>query len=254
MKAVLIEADTISSAWSRLIYEIYKNGEDHKPDYSTGTRRLHATVVINDVNVDQVNSFVPFGENLIKKYKEELTEEYADWYVSLPDDDRRKFDYCYAKQLFRYGETAYNTLSENVKNLRVGSRRHVGVLWENEVHIPKFEDQPCWIAYKLELLNETDVRLYILYRSWDAFGGFPANLPAIVEGFKKVFRENDMPYRIESLMATGWDTHIHEADLQAVENIFKTAELCPRCGNIAAKHAFISTTKGRVCLQCKSRM
>ena len=127
MKAVLIEADTISSAWSRLIYEIYKNGEDHKPDYSTGTRRLHATVVINDVNADQVNSFVPFGENLIKKYKEELTEEYADWYVSLPDDDRRKFDYCYAKQLFRYGETAYNTLSENVKNLRVGSRRHVGV-------------------------------------------------------------------------------------------------------------------------------
>ncbi|MGD9780482.1 MAG: thymidylate synthase, partial [Methanomethylovorans sp.] len=88
MKAVLIEADTISSAWSRLIYEIYKNGEDHKPDYSTGTRRLHATVVINDDNADQVNSFVPIGENLRKKYKEELTEEYADWDVSLPDDDR----------------------------------------------------------------------------------------------------------------------------------------------------------------------
>ena len=254
VEAVLIKAKNISSAWSQLIYEIYKKGEEHKPDYKTTTKRVHATIYIDDVNNDQVCSAVPFGENLIKKYKEELTEEYAEWYVSLPEDDKRKFDYCYAKQLFRYGETAYNTLSANILNLRPGSRRHVGVLWENEVHIPKFEDQPCWIAYKIELLDSTNVRICILYRSWDAFGGFPANIPAIVEGIKKVFKENSLPYVISSLIATGWDTHIYEADLQAVERILKTHDLCPLCGSFALKHSFMQTTKGRVCPGCKKSM
>jgi thymidylate synthase len=254
MEAVLIKAKSISSAWSQLIYEIYQKGELHKPDYKSTTKRVHATIYIEDVNNNQVNQAVPFGENLITKYKEELTEEYADWYISLPEDDKRKFDYCYAKQLFRYGKAAYDTLNANAANMRPGSRRHVGVLWENEVHIPKFEDQPCWIAYKVELLDEKQVRLYILYRSWDAFGGFPANIPAIVEGFKKVFREQKLPYEINSLIATGWDTHIYEADLQAVEKIFRTNELCPLCRCITPKHSFIQTTKGRACPDCKKKM
>ncbi|WP_407356023.1 thymidylate synthase [Methanolobus sp. WCC5] len=254
METVLIKARTISSAWSQLIHEIYHKGEVHKPDYGTMTKRVHATIYIEDVNNRQVNAAVPFGENLIKKYKEELTEEYADWYVSLAEDDKRKFDYCYAKQLFRYGETAYNTLQNNVKNIRPGSRRHVGVLWENEVHIPKYEDQPCWIAYKIELLNDKQVRIYILYRSWDAFGGFPANIPAIVEGFKKVFREQNLSFEIESLIATGWDTHIYESDLQAVEKILRINELCPICRCLTPKHSFIQTTKGKACPECKKSM
>jgi thymidylate synthase len=254
MEAILIKAKTISSAWSQLIHQIHINGEWHKPDYGTPTKRIHATIQIEDVNNNQVSSAVPFGKNLIEKYKEELTEEYADWYMSIPEGDQRKFDYCYAKQLFRYGEHAYDTVNANINNLRQGSRRHVGILWENETHIPKFEDQPCWIAYKIEQLNEKQVRLYILYRSWDAFGGFPANIPAIVEGFKKAIREHDLPYEIESLIATGWDTHIYEADLQAVEKIFKANELCPLCQCITPKHALISTPKGRACPDCKKLM
>jgi thymidylate synthase len=239
MEAVLIKGKTIASAWSQLIREIYEKGEEHKPDYKTMTKRVHATICIEDVNNNQVSPAVPFGENLIAKYKEELTEEYADWYSSLEDDDKRKFDYCYAKQLFRYGQAAYDSVNANVSNLRPGSRRHVGVLWENETHIPKFEDQPCWIAYKLEQLNDTQVRIYLLYRSWDAFGGFPANIPAIVEGFKKVFKEHELDIEIESLIATGWDTHIYDTDLQAVEKIFKTNELCPL---------------GKACPECKKSM
>jgi len=254
MESVLIKAPTIRSAWEQLLNKIYANGEIHQPDYKTKTRRVHATIHIKDVDNDQVSPFTPFGDNLIKKYKEELTEEYADWYMSLPEDDKRKFDYCYAKQLFRYGEAAYNTLKENVRNLRPGSRRHVGVLWENEVHIPKYEDQPCWIAYKVELINEKQIRLYIVYRSWDAFGGFPANIPAIVEGFKKVIEEEGFDYEIESLIATGWDTHVYDTDMDSVEKILKENVFCSACNCLHPKHALVSTPKGRVCLECKKKM
>ena len=42
MEAVLIKGKTIASAWSQLIREIYEKGEEHKPDYKTTTRRVHA--------------------------------------------------------------------------------------------------------------------------------------------------------------------------------------------------------------------
>ena len=65
------------------------------------------------------------------------------------------------------------------------------------------------------------------------------------------FTEHELDYEIESLIATGWDTHIYEADLQAVEKIFKTNELCPVCQCITPKHSLISTPKGRACPDCK---
>lgn len=254
MEAVLIQAPSIRSAWEQLICKILEKGEIHQPDYKTKTTRVHATLHIEDVHKNQISPFVPFGDNLIKKYKEELTEQYAEWYVSLPDDDKRKFDYCYAKQLFLYGQGHFNSLRENIQQLRPGSRRHVGVLWENEVHVQKYEDQPCWIAYKLEQINDTELQLYILYRSWDAYGGVPANLPAIIYGIEKILEEENSPLRIKSLFATGWDTHIYESDKKAAEKVIKNNKFCPVCHELQPKHSLIPTPKGPICTECKKQL
>lgn len=254
MKSILIKAPTIRSAWEQLLSEIHATKELHQPDYKTKTSRVHATIQIDNVHDHQISPFVPFGENMIRQYKEELTEEYANWYTALPDDDQRKFDYCYAKQLFLYGKDNYNSLRENIRHLRPGSRRHVGVLWENEVHIPKFEDQPCWIAYKIEQINDTGLQLYILYRSWDAFGGFPANIPAIVHGIEKILEEESSPLRIESLIATGWDTHVYDTDMGTVEKILRENAFCSVCNELHPKHALVTATKGRMCMECKGKM
>ena len=254
MECILIKAPTIRSAWEQLLRQICDNGEIHQPDYKTKTHRVHATLQIENVHNHQVSPFVPFGENMIKTYKKELTKEYAEWYVSLPNDDKRKFDYCYAKQLFLYGKEHYNSLRENIRSLRPGSRRHVGVLWENEIHIPKFEDQPCWIAYKIEQVSETGVQLYILYRSWDAFGGFPANLPAIVDGIEKILEEEGTGLKIESLIATGWDTHVYETDIEIVKQILQKNGFCSICKELSPKHALLPIPKGHVCMNCKEKL
>lgn len=247
---ILVEAPTIASAWCKIIQAINTLGEVHNPDYGTPTKRVHLTVKISDVHNRQVSELLPFGSKSIEKYKEELTEEYADYYLALKDDDPAKFVYCYAKQLYNYGQNNFNTLRENIRNLRPGSRRHVGVLWENEIHIPQYEDQPCWIAYKLEVINEHEVRLFILYRSWDAFGGLPANLPAIVYGVEKVLDEGGTGYKIGELIATGWDAHIYDSDMQTVENILKTSDWCRRCQELHKKQLMVMRDKGNICERC----
>lgn len=246
----LIESDTISSAWCHVIETISKHGEHHVSDYGVPTKRIHLTLKIKDVHTRQASEQLPFGTMSLDKYKAELTEEYSNWYTSLAPDDPRRFVYCYAKQLFQYGSSEYNTLRENIKNLRAGSRRHVGVLWENELHIPTHEDQPCWIAYKLEVMDAKHVRLFILYRSWDAFGGLPANLPAIVYGVEKVLSEEGTGYTIGELLATGWDAHIYEPDMQAVENIIRSSDWCYRCDELKPRSKMVMRDRGCICSEC----
>lgn len=245
-----IQATSIASAWCKLISEIYNKGELHMPDYKTSTRRVHATIRITDTCNHQVSQYLPFKEKALGKYKLELTKEYSDYYTSLPDDDKRKFEYCYAKQLFAYGPSEMNTLRENIRNIRISSRRHVGVLWENETHINKAEDQPCWIAYKLEWALHAGIRLFILYRSWDAFGGFPANIPAIVYGINKVLMEEGVHAGISEIIATGWDAHIYDADMQAVESILKDADWCCKCEELKPRTSLMLRDTGKICAEC----
>lgn len=249
-ETVLIKEKSIASAWYRLLSIINTRGEFHIPDYGVPTRRVHATLHITDPYARELHNCMPFGALSLEKYKEEITEEYADWYTSLPDDDKRKFDYCYAKQLFRYGKVAYNTLKENIENLRVGSRRHVGVLWENEIHIPKFEDQPCWIAYKLEKTPDDTVILYILYRSWDAYGGASTNIPGILYGVNKALKESSDDLRVSEIIATGWDTHIYDTDMPAVQKLLVEIRQCGICGDICETSSMRPSTKGYICPFC----
>ena len=250
IKSKLIHARSISSAWYQLLKYIHWHGDLHMPDYGTATKRVHATVHITDVHHAQHVDAMPFGKMSLEKYKSELTSKYADWYTSLPENDEKKFDYCYAKQLFRYGKNDYNSLRENIRNLREGSRRHVGVLWENEVHIPKYEDQPCWIAYKLEQTSLHDIVLYILYRSWDIYGGFPANLPAIVDGIEKVLQEEGSTLRIAEVIATGWDAHYYCIDRDAVRRVLEESAICMRCCEVTKKTAMITHNGGYKCATC----
>lgn len=247
---ITINAQNFSEAYLRVLWEIHHNGAIQTPDYKNPTKRIYLSLFVKDVYNNQLSPACPLKENSLKKYKDELTEEYADWYLSLPADDKRKFDYCYAKQLFRYGSDQMNTMEENMKNLRVGSRRHVGVLWENNVHIHKYEDQPCWIAYKLELLNETDVVVYITYRSWDAFGGLPFNLPAITHGIQTKFYLLGLPYKIVGFYANGYDTHIYQTDQKAVAEILRDYTECSKCKELIPKNKSVFTTRGISCSNC----
>ncbi len=249
-ETVNIVAKSISNAWFQLLHYLYWSGTHHQPDYNTSTKRAHATVHIKNVHDEQHVDAMPFGPQALERYKSELTQEYAEWYISLPADDKRKFDYCYAKQLMMYGPEYFNTLRENIRYLREGSRRHVGVLWENDVHIRKFEDQPCWIAYKLEQVNDNDLILYILYRSWDIYGGFPANLPAIVYGIEKVLKEEGSPLKISELIATGWDAHYYSTDADAVRAVVVANAICGKCGKVMDKRQMILNGPTFKCAKC----
>jgi len=247
-----IQAPTTSAAWCKLLETIVSKGEKMGTEYGGFTKRIHATVHITDATKGFENGFAPFGPQSLEQYRQEMTEEYADWYMSLKDTDKRKFEYCYAKQLFRYGEKAYNHLKRNIENLRPCSRRHVGVLWENEVHIERFEDQPCWIAYGIEYNEKGQVTLKILYRSWDAFGGFPANIPGIIFGVNKALREyaqiKSIPaLHVTEVVATGWDLHIYDRDLPIVQDIIEKRK-CTKCG--AFTQVLAPGSSGFVCPDC----
>jgi thymidylate synthase len=247
---VSINAQTFSEAYMKVLWNIKEVGVEHKPDYNVSTKRIYLALFVKDVNSDQLSPICPLKEESLKLYKDELKEEYAEWYVSLPDDDKRKFDYCYAKQLYKFGTEDMNTLRMNLLSLRVGSRRHAAALWDNRLHIEKYEDQPCWVFYKLELLSETDLLVYITYRSWDAFGGLPFNLPAITHGIQDTIKKLNLPYNIVGFFANGYDTHIYETDQKQAFDGLKNYSPCSKCGEPTLKSQMTFNSKGLCCKSC----
>ena len=247
---VLIVANTVAESWIKLITAITTVGAEGNPDYPTGTRRVHATIVINNPTLNRVHPLVPFGTEdgeKMKRYIAELTRDYGAEQAALPDGDDRKFEYTYAEQLFMFGTNHYDTINALRNQLRVGSRRHVAVLWDNELYCDTAEDQPCWISYKIEDLGNNKLALYIIYRSWDAYGGYPANLPAIFAMFEREFPE----YDLERVYLTGWDTHIYDSNLDDALAIIEQHKnefvTCFKCGRIVLKTLCMPSMGNLVC-------
>jgi thymidylate synthase len=246
----VVDGKNIASGWADALKFIRSEGIIHNPDYNISTRRIHLTLRIDDVYNNQVHEMNPLGDMAMKKYKDEMTREYAQWYTSLDVNDKRKFDYCYAAQLFKFGKRDYDTLTDNACNLTKDSDESVGVLWDNDIHVDKYEDQPCWVAYKLKLLDNNNVRVYVTYRSWDIYGGLPANIPAIVDGIQKVFDDNSLNYRISEFIATGLDAHYYQTDEDRVKELTSKYRKCPICKEYKNISTMMPSTKGYTCINC----
>jgi len=268
-----INADTISQAWMQALEIWDEYGVKSLLDNGDMTKRINLVININNLNVDQVHPFCPITPRMMIDYRKEITEEYADYQLSLKNNDDKKFVYNYAGEIFRQTkkfeiknyslweilkawnrpQEYHNNMKENLLNLRENARRHVGVLWQNEIHIPMFEDQPCWIAYKFELLNENELILYGVFRSWDLYRGMPANLPAIVYGVKKLIKELGLPYKLVKLIFYGMDVHIYKNAWDEVHDILnkKNTVRCPKCGNLLPKNTLLIHNNEKMCIGCR---
>lgn len=268
--SVAINAPTIASGWFQVLQNWDKYGVIAETDYGEPTKRINLTLHVKNPNFDQVHPYCPIPPFALEQYKTELTEEYADYQRLLPDGDMGKFEYTYAEYIYRQqkyypinshkdafnawkDKTEYqNNFVENLKNLRTNSRRHCGALWQNEIHIERHEDHPCWVFYKLELINEKDVILYGTFRSWDVFRGMPANLPAIVEGIKKNFKDYNLPYNLSDIYFNGMDAHIYQNAWDDVAEILnKNDSTCDTCGISFPKSSSLPYGEVDLCNGCR---
>lgn len=105
---------------------------------------------------------------------------------------------------------------------REGSRRIKANLWIPEIDLFTYENQPCFQQFKVEYLGNGKVHLEILFRSWDAMNGLPANLPGICNLiFTEILEPNG--FELVRLTCNGEDLHIYNNYWDDAKKITVTA-------------------------------
>ncbi len=196
MKCYHVDARDIPDAWFQLVDLCYKEGRDYKVgegSYANSQFRRELDYVTCHIKYPQTKPLlpeIPPGLGIPDPVPEGM--DYIERYLPylLTDEKKEGEQYTYGQRLFGpiycTGDQSCNSMSCQVEEVITKFKRGFGnnqacmtIAQPSDIHLT---DPPC--------LRMIDVRVYpdeeipklhfvIYFRSWDLYGGFPANLAAI---------------------------------------------------------------------------
>ena len=170
MNVTLIEAKTLNEAWFQALYRIQTEGREYKIDRGSykGIRRKEFEYVVFKIEYPGARPLVP---DVPPGIPAPVTQEYIDGYLPylmtghLEDNEQ----YTYGQDLEvqipevikMYKEEGFGT---NQGYMAVGSRESI-----------KLDDPQCLRGVDTSV-RDGKLHFFVYFRSWDLWGGFPANL------------------------------------------------------------------------------
>lgn len=215
MRPINIEARDLPDAWFQCVDACYQQGRDYKiteGSYEGQTRREldYITVHITHPHVRPLLPDIPPHLNIPNPVEDDYIAQYLPY---LMTDERKEGEqYTYGERLFGptwapivSPETSYHEfghslqrMSPQVEEVIAKFKRSFGnnqacmtIAQPSDIHL---EDPPCLRQIDCRVypatdgdrfqdypsLDEEKLHFCIYFRSWDLWGGFPANLAAIV--------------------------------------------------------------------------
>ena len=208
MKLITIEATTLSDAWYQCLYKAVEEGRQFKIDKGSykGQVRLefdYITVQIKNpwvepllpktpeilgsipdpVEEGYLNDYLPYLMTAEKKPGETYTYGSRLCHVFTPEyDEVRHLSYFHeSRQALsqRYEDMIFSQIDEIIYNYKThGHRSNQEVLQIAQPSDLKLDDPPCLRGIDTRIQDGT-LHFFPYFRSWDLWGGFPANLAAI---------------------------------------------------------------------------
>ncbi len=168
----------ISDAWFQLLFKILEEGSVFIIDRGsyTGQKRLecdYVTVKINYPATEPLLPQIPEQYGIPNPVKDDYLDEYLPYLMTGGKEPGE--DYTYGERLV--GEVdQIRTIIDTYKEH--GPRNNQMVLQVAQPGDILLEDPPCLRHIDTRIQNNK-LHFFIYFRSWDLWGGFPANLAAI---------------------------------------------------------------------------
>lgn len=194
MKPVHITARDLPEAWFLCIKEVVEQGRDYKiteGSYQDQKRKQldYVTVHIKYPGTRPLIPDVPPGLGIEPPVDEQYVQKYMEYLIT--DLKQPNEDYTYGERLnnpkvkikfgkkYREYKLRVNQIEEVIRKYKEGG--HGQNQCTMEIAMPsdiKLNDPPCMRIIDTMILDDK-LHFYPYFRSWDLWGGFPANLAGL---------------------------------------------------------------------------
>jgi len=213
MKPILIEAKTLPEAWFRCLYnlmpppsrpEITMDPGRHIYTIDRGSFDGHQRLEFDYVTIHvEYPGSRPLVPDVPQGIPAPVTQEYLDGYLLylMTGVKQENEDYTYGEDLEEqipqvikmYKNDGYNT---NQAFMAVGSKSSIGL-----------KDPQCLRAIDTHI-QDGKLHFMVYFRSWDLWGGFPANLGAIQ--IMKEYMAEEIGVEDGELIASSKGLHLYD--------------------------------------------
>lgn len=178
MNIVNLEARDLPAAWFELLFKILEDGSVHIIDKGSyaGQKRLEFDYVTIKINYPGT---VPLLPQIEAHYgiPNPVADDYLDEYLPylMTGDKQPDEDYTYGERLVGEVDQIQEVIDTYKKH---GYRNNQMILQVGQPGDILLEDPPC-LRHIDTRIQDNALHFFVYFRSWDLWGGFPANLAAI---------------------------------------------------------------------------
>ena len=207
---------TLPEAWYKAIRHIMEFGNVVDTEYGLKARQI----LMGMIEIDKPSFGWHKGDAFCTKARvEEYKKQFDRAYLH-----QHHFEYTYLERLVEgHGIDQLSWIREQLLKKRVGSKRIQAITWIPQIDCLKEEDQPCFQRIWVYLHPNDRLDVHIMYRSWDVFQAYEANINAFLSLIKKEMLE-PTGLKLGTLCTVGNSMHIYDYnwdEAHAVLNRYK---------------------------------
>ncbi|RLA94268.1 MAG: thymidylate synthase [Deltaproteobacteria bacterium] len=215
MKPVVIEAITLDDAWHQAVYNLFEYGQKYRIDSGSyaGSERIEFDFVvirIKSPGEEPRLPKIPEQVNIPPPVSEEYVVNYFNDYI-LGSKKAEGEDYTYGERLTKVEKKDGGFFSQIEEAIRRYKEEGFGtnqiILQIGQPSDLLLADPPCLRHIDTKIQNNT-LHFFPYFRSWDLWGGFPANLAALQ--LLKEYMAAEIGVNDGEIIATSKGLHIYK--------------------------------------------
>jgi thymidylate synthase len=215
MKPVIIEAITLDDAWHQAVYNLFEYGQKYRIDSGSyaGSERIEFDFVVIRIKSPGEEPRLPKIPEQLKippPVSEEYVVNYFNDYI-LGGKKAEGEDYTYGERLTRVEKKDGSFFSQIEEAIRRYKEEGFGtnqiILQIGQPSDLLLADPPCLRHIDTKIQNNT-LHFFPYFRSWDLWGGFPANLAALQ--LLKEYMAAEIGVNDGEIIATSKGLHIYK--------------------------------------------
>ena len=214
---VHIEATNLPDAWFQTLYKIVDKGRNFKIDQGSfaGQNRKefdYITIHIKHPDKGSLIPELPEGSTIPNPVDREYLDDYLPYLMTGIEKEGEL--YTYGQRIVADGCDQMQTAIDRYRKL--GHRNNQLIMQIGKPTDMYLEDPPC-LRHIDTRIQDGKLHFFPYFRSWDLFGGFPANLAAIE--MMKQYMASEIGVENGEIIASSKGLHIYQYVWEIAEAI-----------------------------------